>query len=285
MTREEARAAGSTYYDEGRRLCRDGHTPFKRWVSTGKCFWCARDYERERRRSDAANRTALTREWRRLNPEKVKAGNAKRDPVMLRAYAKRWRLQNPEKLAAQIAARDKGRINEIAAKSRLKKWRAKHPGKTRDEVKQERRARAVAAALARNRAWRAANPEKEAINRARYREKHRAELRAKHALYRQTHPTDPLVRRVREARRRARKTKAGGSYTKEDVMSLLRQQKGRCAYCRKDITKQYAVDHIVPVRLGGSSNRSNLQLVCRLCNSSKGGKHPTDYSKSLGLLL
>lgn len=100
-----------------------------------------------------------------------------------------------------------------------------------------------------------------------------------------TYYDEALLRRVREARRRARKMKGSGSYTKEDVVSLLREQRGRCAYCRKDITKQYAVDHVVPVRLGGSSNRSNLQLTCRICNSSKGGKHPIDFARSLGLLV
>ena len=285
MTREEARAAGSTYYDEGRRLCSSGHTPFKRWVSTGKCFWCARDYERERRRADAPRRTALTREWRRLNPNKVKAGNAKRDPAMLRAGAKRWRENNPEKYVANYRNRDKDHQRESANRYRQRKWETQNPGKTREDVKLDRKRKSVAAARARNRVWRTANPEKETKNRARYREKHREKLRLKNALYRQTHPTDPLLRRVREARRRARKMKGGGSYTKEDVASLLRQQKGRCAYCRKDITKQYAVDHIVPVRLGGSSNRSNLQLACRICNSSKGGKHPVDYARSIGLLL
>lgn len=284
MTRLEARAAGLTYYDEGRRQCSLNH-PFKRWVSTGKCFWCSRDYERERRRADAVNRTALTKVWRRLNPDKVKASNAKRDPAMLRAVARRWRLNNPEKYAANIKNRDKNRQKEASARYRQKKWEEQNPGKTREDIRLERRAKAIAAIRARAKAWRKANPEKAAALRAKYREKHREALRIRNALYRQANPTDPMLRRVREARRRTRKTANGGSYTKEDVTSLLRHQKGRCSYCRKDITKQFAVDHIIPLRLGGSSNRSNLQLVCRSCNSSKGAKHPADFARSRWLLV
>lgn len=142
-----------------------------------------------------------------------------------------------------------------------------------------------AVAVARVKAWRIANPEKNKLLRAKRREKHRERLRLENIEYRKTHSTDPMVRRVREARRRTRKMSGGGSYTKEDVATLLRQQKGRCAYCRKDISKQFAVDHIMPIRLGGSSDRSNLQLVCRSCNSSKGGKHPADFARFRGLLL
>jgi 5-methylcytosine-specific restriction endonuclease McrA len=139
--------------------------------------------------------------------------------------------------------------------------------------------------VARVRSWRKANPDKEATLRAEYRERHRDELRARNVLYRQANPTDPLLRRVREARRRARKMNGGGSYTKDDVTDMLRTQKGRCVYCQRNISKQYAVDHIVPVRLGGSSNRTNLRLLCRSCNSSKGGKHPIDFARSRGLLV
>jgi hypothetical protein len=76
---------------------------------------------------------------------------------------------------------------------------------------------------------------------------------------------------------------------------LLRTQHGRCAHCRQslridresvnheyfsqDVFKPYAafpdlldpeVDHIEPVSLFGSNDVTNLQVVCRLCNSGKG---------------
>ncbi len=134
-------------------------------------------------------------------------------------------------------------------------------------------------------AWKATNPERLKIITATFKARHREAIREKSAIYRQTHPVPPIDRRVREARRRARKAGAGGSYTKADVHALMSLQGGKCAYCRKTIRQEYTVDHIVPLRLGGSSDPNNLQLVCRLCNSSKGGKHPIDFAKTLGLLV
>jgi 5-methylcytosine-specific restriction endonuclease McrA len=36
--------------------------------------------------------------------------------------------------------------------------------------------------------------------------------------------------------------------------------------------RRLEVDHIVPVSRGGSSERANLQLLCRTCNASKGAR-------------
>jgi 5-methylcytosine-specific restriction endonuclease McrA len=277
VTRSEAKAAGLLFYNEGRRPCPLNHQPVQRRVSTGLCVACSRILGRERRRKDPTKFTALCKEWRRQNPDKVKAVNARRDPEKLRQYAARWRAENPEKYAALVASRDKQKATEAA-----RRWRERQPKKIRPVIDKEA---AIAALRAARSAWRKNNPEKDKEARARYRAKHQEALRVRNALYRQTHPVPPIDRRVREARRRTRKTQAGGSYTKDDVIALMALQAGKCAYCRKSIQKQYAVDHIIPVRLNGSSNRHNLQLVCRICNSSKGGKHPLDYAKTLGLLV
>lgn len=46
-----------------------------------------------------------------------------------------------------------------------------------------------------------------------------------------------------------------------------------CAYCRKAITQSpvadFDVDHIVPVKFGGVTCRSNLHLLCVLCHRQK----------------
>lgn len=43
-----------------------------------------------------------------------------------------------------------------------------------------------------------------------------------------------------------------------------------CAEC--DSTADLTGDHIVPLSAGGKSEASNLRVVCRSCNSRKGGK-------------
>lgn len=139
--------------------------------------------------------------------------------------------------------------------------------------------------VARVSVWKKKNPKRVTELAAGYRDRNREVLQAKSVAYRQDNPTDPIVRVVREARRRTRKLGGGGSFTKADVARILKDQGGRCAYCRKSLKSGHSVDHIIPLVLKGSSNPSNLQLLCKSCNSSKGPKHPIDFARTRGLLL
>lgn len=50
---------------------------------------------------------------------------------------------------------------------------------------------------------------------------------------------------------------------------------GRCEYCRLSQAGQEArfhVDHILPVKLGGSTTLENLCLACVSCSLRKGAK-------------
>lgn len=51
-----------------------------------------------------------------------------------------------------------------------------------------------------------------------------------------------------------------------------------CHYCQFELipgSNPATRDHIVPVALGGVTERWNLTPACRDCNSSKGDKYPT----------
>lgn len=48
----------------------------------------------------------------------------------------------------------------------------------------------------------------------------------------------------------------------------LRSLQPYCSICKA--TKDLTVDHIIPLSKGGSTVGSNLQVLCRICNSSKG---------------
>lgn len=48
----------------------------------------------------------------------------------------------------------------------------------------------------------------------------------------------------------------------------LRLLQPYCSICKA--TKDLTVDHIIPLSKGGSTVGSNLQVLCRRCNSSKG---------------
>lgn len=94
------------------------------------------------------------------------------------------------------------------------------------------------------------------------------------------------------AKRRAHKRaayrhmrRAAGKFSYDVIPELMKLQKGLCACCRKPFSSLVEVDHITPIALGGTNERSNLQLLCRFCNRSKGAKHPIDFMQSIGYLL
>lgn len=93
--------------------------------------------------------------------------------------------------------------------------------------------------------------------------------------------------RLRQSRnRRARHAGAKGRFTAADVALISKAQGHKCAYCRISFKKtKPQVDHIQPLFLGGSNERTNLQLLCRPCNGSKGAKPPIVFAQQRGLLL
>lgn len=72
---------------------------------------------------------------------------------------------------------------------------------------------------------------------------------------------------------RVRKRNGGGTHTLQQWEALKAQYHNACLCCGQvgpyiEIT----ADHIVPVLHGGSNDISNLQPLCRSCNSRKGAK-------------
>jgi hypothetical protein len=70
---------------------------------------------------------------------------------------------------------------------------------------------------------------------------------------------------------RAQQLKAnGGSHTPNEWRLLCALYNWRCADCgkKRPLTK----DHVIPVVQGGGDDISNVQPLCRSCNSSKNGQ-------------
>ena len=86
-------------------------------------------------------------------------------------------------------------------------------------------------------------------------------------------------------KRRARKIAAGGHYSGDDILNLLKRQKNKCLVCKTDISKKYHIDHVMPLALGGTNFITDIQLLCPFCNLSKGAKHPIEFMQSRGFLL
>jgi len=97
--------------------------------------------------------------------------------------------------------------------------------------------------------WHKAHPEKQRESTQRWRVKNRAKTNG----YTQ--------------RRRAVKRGNGGQYTDLEWRELCDRYDNRCLCCggKADLTP----DHIVPVKLGGTSAIDNIQPLCRSCNSKK----------------
>ena len=210
ISRQEAKAAGLKRYFTG-ELCSHGHVA-ERSVCDYTCCECSRlkdasPKERKRRRSYMAQHQ---RQYRRENPEAVRASEAKRDKAERAQQKREARAINPE-----------------PTREALRKSYRKHKAKRNAEMKLWRIAN-KAAQLAYMRCWKA-------MRRA-----------------------DPLV----------------GRFTPDDIEIAFERQDGECAAldCLADLSDGFEIDHIHPLSKGGTNWPSNLQLLCKDCNRSKGAK-------------
>lgn len=193
--------------------------------------------------------------WAKANQERVKQRHLENERKHSKA---RWqrRKRNPKHIAyMQKYVREYGERNKERLKKKNAEWYLRN------------KARLNAAHLAnyyanqeewwaRSKAWAKANPE-------RWRE----------------------FGRQAEAKRRAAKYKAPGSWTEKDINRLYELQKGKCVACRVDLGKSFHRDHIVALVRGGSNDINNIQLLCRSCNSRKHAKDWTKFMQESGYLI
>lgn len=102
------------------------------------------------------------------------------------------------------------------------------------------------------------------------------------ALYKKK---NKLKMRIKENRRRARIKNAGGEYTQDQILDLMHKQKECCASCFINIKENSQIDHIMPIAKGGNNDISNIQLLCKPCNSRKQAQDPIVWAQKNGRLL
>lgn len=81
--------------------------------------------------------------------------------------------------------------------------------------------------------------------------------------------------------RRKRLYESIGSHSLEEWMKLKKLHLNRCLSCNKSEPEiKLSRDHVIPLSKGGSDFISNIQPLCRSCNSKKHDK-TIDYRKEL----
>jgi 5-methylcytosine-specific restriction endonuclease McrA len=105
---------------------------------------------------------------------------------------------------------------------------------------------------------------------------------------RQRYKSQPKTFKIKARANRRRQRKAVGKYTYEDLLELYELQDGRCGYCGIpifwDMYRDVHVDHMFPLRRGGSNHPDNICLACWSCNLSKGNKTPKEWREWLKLV-
>jgi 5-methylcytosine-specific restriction endonuclease McrA len=174
-----------------------------------------------------------------------------------------------------------------AESARTRSYYTREKGRRGHEIRKARETpieRAIR--LERMRAWRTERIDAERARTRAYQAEHRDELRTKQSAYGKANRAAATAqqrawrhahranKRASEQKRRAAKLGNGGSFSPEQWQSLCEKYDHRCLACGEQ--KPLTVDHVVPLKLGGTNEISNIQPLCRNCNSAKQA-HIIDY--------
>lgn len=199
---------------------------------------------------------ALALAWRQANREQINA----------RQRAKRASERDARKYSQPVVSQEEAervKTEKRAAIAAYKQqWRLENIDRVRARRKaayQSNKSAAVASASA----WNRANAER------------RKEIVRRHEQ------NNPEMRRAIKARRRARERGAEGSFSAQDLQSIVERQLWLCAACGCCLRLGYEADHIQPLARGGSNWPENIQALCRTCNRSKGAKHPQEFKRQI----
>lgn len=66
--------------------------------------------------------------------------------------------------------------------------------------------------------------------------------------------------------------------TLDQWVATLNHYSWKCAYCR--VGAYEALEHVIPIDLGGGTTVGNCVPACKVCNSAKGARHPNDIRES-----
>lgn len=130
------------------------------------------------------------------------------------------------------------------------------------------------------RKWKSNNPEKLKISKSKYKKSKATKEKNTQWRIRNIEKIRQYIskytaankdkRKALKQKRRTSALGAGGSFTAAEWNELCKSYNYKCVRCGRK--EKLTADHIKPVSKGGDSNISNIQPLCRSCNSSKGAK-------------
>lgn len=195
------------------------------------------------------------------NTERYARGDCK---ACVKAQGATYKSANPEKIKLQSAKYRESHSAEINSKKVA--WRAANPEKKKAD----------------SFAWRIKNREKAKADAVAYRAKNPAKFKIQVATWR---AANPGAKRLHANNRRAKKIAAGGKLSAGLGKKLFKLQKGMCPCCKRLLGRDYHLDHIEPLFLGGANTDQNMQLLRKECNLRKGVKTSVNFMQSRGFLL
>lgn len=99
-----------------------------------------------------------------------------------------------------------------------------------------------------------------------WRKSHPEKRRAYGCTYRARHPHE-IAERTRRRQARIR----GAMISPIDLEAIKVRDRMRCCICGKKVAERdFSLDHIVPLSLGGAHSQENLRVAHRRCNSRRG---------------
>lgn len=132
--------------------------------------------------------------------------------------------------------------------------------------------------------WRLENPERhKRYQRQWYRKKRKDKnfmerARENSFLWRKNNPhsartryrNNPTKSKIAVHKRRVRILGNGGSFTEVQWKALCNKYHNICLCCRR--RRRLTIDHVIPITKGGTNCITNIQPLCKSCNSSKNNK-------------
>ena len=196
--------------------------------------------------------------YRSKNKDKLAIYNAqwrKQNKERLSVYRKAWHAAHPGAQKSYLPrARAYNQSYRAANPEKIKQYKATDYAKHKEQI------------LQRSKAWRLAHPEYEKSRPPRKKPLEQAKKAEKR--YYLAHPERVQAKTARQSARRRGAIVQGEKFS---LIQIATRDSWKCHICTKKVTrKNWSMDHLIPISLGGIHALSNVSLAHRVCNAKRG---------------